>query len=208
MAGHTLDAKRDRVVSLGIAGIAVGWLVLAAAYGVVLRIFGVISLVTAGMAWLGWLCAAGLPVAVAISLARRRRWRPAIAVAAAAVVAAAGLWILGLPAVSPQSQYRQHRADLAALAAAYNAGQLGEDSDLPWRMRFVSVDGKAHRRCLEGGVTTCALYLAAWQDWRAESGSGFAYFPSPPAAGSAIVTAEGDLGSPSRELGDGWWWVE
>ena len=51
------------------------------------------------------------------------------------------------------------------------------------------------------------LFVQVWQNWRAESGTGFAYFTGPPAAGTMISTASGDLGEPLREVGDGRWWV-
>ncbi|TDC39170.1 hypothetical protein E1211_04845 [Micromonospora sp. 15K316] len=71
---------------------------------------------------------------------------------------------------------------------------------MPWRLTYLSIDGQAHRR---GG----ALYLPVWQDWRAESGVGLAYFPTSPNPDTLIATASGDMGHPVRYLGDGWWWV-
>jgi hypothetical protein len=46
-----------------------------------------------------------------------------------------------------------------------------------------------------------------WQDWRAENGGGIAYFSTPPTVDTTIATAAGDVGSPTRPLGDGWWLV-
>ncbi|WP_446218643.1 hypothetical protein [Micromonospora sp. IBHARD004] len=70
-----------------------------------------------------------------------------------------------------------------------------------------------HRRCdgrdpASEALTNCALYLTAWQNWRGESGVGFAFYPTPPRPDTLLATAMGDMGSPVRELGDGWWWVE
>ncbi|MEU4677789.1 hypothetical protein [Micromonospora sp. NPDC023737] len=61
------------------------------------------------------------------------------------------------------SQFRLHRSRLAELAAGYRVGELAPDVALPWRLRYLSIDGQAHER--DG-----ALYLPVWQDWRAESG--------------------------------------
>ncbi|MFC4012988.1 hypothetical protein ACFOY2_37575 [Nonomuraea purpurea] len=52
------------------------------------------------------------------------------------------------------------------------------------------------------------LYLPIYVDWRAKNGSGIAYFRRPPSDDYLIQTAAGDLGRPTRDLGDGWWWVE
>jgi hypothetical protein len=41
-----------------------------------------------------------------------------------------------------------------------------------------------------------------------EVGVGFAYFPVAPGPDASIATAEGDAGIPTRQIGDGWWWVQ
>ena len=51
------------------------------------------------------------------------------------------------------------------------------------------------------------LFVQLWQNWRAESGTGLAYFAEPPTGPTPVTTASGDLGYPKREVGDGWWWV-
>jgi hypothetical protein len=68
----------------------------------------------------------------------------------------------------------------------------------------MSIDGRAHRRC-DG--PTCALFLPAWQNWRDTDGAGYAYLPSPPPRDFTIAVAEGALGQPQEDFGDGWWWV-
>lgn len=50
-------------------------------------------------------------------------------------------------------------------------------------------------------------FAVAWQDWRAENGGGFGYFPTRPSPDTEVQTAAGDVGRPVRYLGDGWWWV-
>jgi hypothetical protein len=46
-----------------------------------------------------------------------------------------------------------------------------------------------------------------WQNWRHESGTGLAYFAAPPTDQTIVNTAEGDSGTPQREVGGGWWWI-
>lgn len=53
------------------------------------------------------------------------------------------------------------------------------------------------------------VYFPVFVDlWRAETGRGFAYVPVVRGRGPVLQTAEGDLGSPTRHLGDGWWWID
>ena len=76
----------------------------------------------------------------------------------------------------------------------------------------MSIDFQSHDRCAMTYRQTerkdCALFLLAWQDWRAEDGVGFAYYPTQPGPEASLMTAAGDVGRPARELGDGWWWVD
>jgi len=95
--------------------------------------------------------------------------------------------------------------DLVALAAAYDRGEIHDGSPLPRSIRKLTDDGRAHVWGATGGIRV--LFIQRWQDWRAESGDGIAYFRTPPAPGTDVVTAEGDLGQPTRDLGDGWWVV-
>ncbi|MEU4243305.1 hypothetical protein [Actinoplanes sp. NPDC026619] len=62
-------------------------------------------------------------------------------------------------------------------------------------------------RGLLHAASPTVLFVQLWQDWRAESGTGLAYFAEPPTTPTPITTASGDLGHPKREVGDGWWWV-
>ncbi|MEU6799068.1 hypothetical protein ABZ907_45885 [Nonomuraea wenchangensis] len=91
------------------------------------------------------------------------------------------------------------RDAFAELAADHRGGRPIEP---PWWMAYVSVDGEV--RVLDRG-----LYLPVLVDeWRGESGAGIAYLGASPVAGRLVPTAEGGMGRPVRDLGDGWWWVE
>ncbi|NUW37601.1 hypothetical protein HTZ77_40295 [Nonomuraea sp. SMC257] len=97
------------------------------------------------------------------------------------------------------SQFWLHRDEFAALVAE-NAS--GRPLTVPWWMEYLSIDGQVRQ---QGEV----LYLPVFEDsWRSESGSGIAHLPAPPTSRTIVQTAAGDLGTPVRELGNGWWWVE
>ncbi|MEU8151943.1 hypothetical protein [Nonomuraea sp. NPDC048901] len=97
------------------------------------------------------------------------------------------------------SQFWLHRDEFAALVAENESGRA---LTVPWWMEYLSIDGQVRQ---QGEV----LYLPVFEDsWRAESGSGIAYLPAPPTSKTIIQTAAGDIGSPVRDLGNGWWWVE
>jgi hypothetical protein len=98
-------------------------------------------------------------------------------------------------------QYRSHRAALTALAEEYRAGRLNGRLTLPPGVRSLSPSAYAY-------ADPDVLFVQMWQNWRAESGTGLAYFTRPPTAQTTVTTAEGDFGYPRRELGDGWWWVD
>jgi hypothetical protein len=209
MAEPVTDVSKDHRAWL--VAVVLGWLALAASYGLVLPLFGVLSMVTWSLISLCWLWVIVVPVLAAGVLAWHGAVRPAVVLSLLAVLTGAALWTLGLPQCTPEGQFRQHRGDLARLAADYRAGRVDGDTALPWRLRFLSVDGQAHRRCgladPQTGRKDCALFLLLWQNWRAESGIGFAYYPTRPGPDASIVTAEGDVGEPVRELGEGWWLV-
>lgn len=181
-----------------------------------LPFFGVLSPVTWVLSWCGWIWVLGGASLALFGSVRRRNWWSVSVFGALAVLAGSGLWALGLPQSSPDGQFRQHRNELGRLAADYRAGRLtwGEEADsaLPLRLRFASIDGRAYRRCgttdSDAEPPLCALYLPAWQNWRAENGTGIAYYPREPGPDAAIMTAAGDIGVPVKELGDGWWWVD
>lgn len=207
LAGPTPHRGWGRLLALAAGGLA-----LAGAYFPVLPIFGVLSPVTWSAIVACWLWVIGMTVAAAVRLARRgaRWWAASCSVLA--LLATIGMWTIGWPQLTPEAYFRHHRHDLALLAADYRAGRLGTDNGLPWRMWSMSVDFQSHDRCGVAGPQTgrkdCALFLLAWQDWRAEVGVGFAYYPTPPGPDALLMTAAGDIGSPARELGEGWWWVD
>jgi hypothetical protein len=200
-----------RSVVAPVVVVVLGWLALAGSYYLVLPLFGVLSTTTWVLIWVGWLWVIVVPAIAAVRLAWRRAVRPAVVWSLLAVLAASALWTMGLPQRTAEGLFRQHRGDLARLASDYQAGTFGDGDVLPWRLRLLSVDGRAHRRCgsadPQAGRKDCALFLLLSQNWRAESGMGLAYFPTRPAPDASIVTAEGDIGAPVREFGGGWWLV-
>lgn len=151
--------------------------------------------------WLVALVAAALvSTAVILIACAKRSW----GVAVVSLVLAAG----GVAVATRQHsqgdyvdyQYRTHRAALADLAWDYRAGHLDGSVTLPADVRSLSPSGFAY-------AGRDVLFVQMWQNWRAESGTGLAYFTKPPTPTTVIPTASGDVGHPLREVGDGWWWV-
>lgn len=183
---------------LFLVGAVAVWLPLVVTKYLAYPLYALLTLLLL-LVWAGcWLLAVGSSVAAVVVLLRRR----AYGWAAGALVVALGL---GLVVDSTDwertyidTQFRLHRNQLADVAADYRAGSLAQDAALPWGLRHLSHDGRV--RASEG-----VLYLPLWQDWRAESGLGLAYFPSAPAR--VVDTAAGDQGKPLRHLGDGWWYI-
>ncbi len=185
---------------------AVGWLMLVAWYAVGHRVFGVVGPFNAAIVGFWWLWAIVIPLVGAIRLLRRGRpRRPGLALMVAATASATTLAVMGPPGFSPESHFWLHRGQFAEVAAQYGSGSAGA-FDLPWPLNALSFDGQVHRQC-SSSIDRCLLYLAAWQDWRAETGVGFAHIKGD-ASAVVVVTASGDLGQPTRALGDGWWWIE
>lgn len=189
--------RRGAVVGVAVAG----WPALTACSYATLPLVGRLPL--AGWPILAgcWVWAVGASVAVAALLVRRRRRWWAIGCVVATLVLGCAVATTDWPRAYADSQFRLQRGGLAHLAARHRAGALPPDALLPPPLRYLSIDGRAHR-------TGDALYLPAWRDWRGENGGGFAYFPTTPGRDTSIVTAPGDMGHPVRYLGDGWWWVE
>lgn len=140
-----------------------------------------------------------------------------IPVLTTAVVVGAGV-LIGLTdwnTTYTDSQFTLHRSTFDELAEAHDAGTLSEDVSLPLTMRYLTSDGQAHIQSASvGGATDPpqpdVLYVQLWQNWRAESGYGIAHFrfAATPHPDALIMTALGDLGKPSRHLGNGWWVIE
>jgi len=207
IAGSTPHRGWGRLLALAAGGLA-----LAGSYLLVLPLFGVLSPITWSAIVACWLWVIGVAVSAAVRLAKRgARWWAA-SWSMLALLATIGMWTIGWPQLTPEGYFRHHRHDLALLADEYRAGRLGSDNGLPLRLRWMSVDFQSHHRCRvtdpQPGPKGCALFLLAWQNWRAEVGVGFAYYPTRPGPDALLLTAEGDVGRPTRELGDGWWWVD
>lgn len=107
------------------------------------------------------------------------------------------------PLMTPQRVYAEgqvwlHRDAFAELAADHEHHRT---LAVPGWMEYLSIDGQVRPQ-------RDVLYLPVFEDWRAESGRGIAHIPGSDGRGTTIQTASGDLGSATRDLGDGWWWVE
>jgi hypothetical protein len=180
-----------------------GWVALGAAYYLSLPIYGALGvlswLIIIGGCWV-W---ASVASAVAVfTLIQDRAFGRAIVVAVLAVVAAAGILRTDWFTAYLESQFWLHRDRLSALAAEYEAGTLSEQRELPWQIRYLSIDGRAHLR-----NDSRALYIPMFQNWRGEAGGGLVYLSEPPNSETIIATAPGGMGVPHRYIGDGWWWV-
>jgi hypothetical protein len=178
----------------------VGWLSLVACNYLTLPLFGLLPL--GGLLVLAacWFAAVAGSVAAVVVLVRQRAYGWAAGGLVVALACGLGVEATNWERAYVDSQFRLQRGQLAELAASYRAGTLPPDAELPWRLRYLSVDGQAHQG---DGV----LYLPAWQDWRGESGVGLGYLPTAPGPDTMIGTALGDNGQPVRYLGDGWWWI-
>ncbi|XVU22826.1 hypothetical protein ACQPZJ_36975 [Actinoplanes sp. CA-054009] len=130
----------------------------------------------------------------------RRSWGAALVSLVLATAAGVVAVALNPQIGTVDHQYGAHRGELAELVQEYRAGRLGGDWELPSDLHLLCPSGFAY-------ANSTVLFVQMWQDWRAESGTGLAYFAAPPTERTAITTAEGDTGRPEREVGDGWWWV-
>ncbi|SIQ81338.1 hypothetical protein [Micromonospora avicenniae] len=190
-------AGRSPVLLIGVAG---GWLSLLVCNYLAYPLLDVLSLLALPVLAGCWLLAVSTSVAALVVLLVRRAYVWAAGALALAIGSGLILQTTDWERAYVDSQFRLHRSQLAELAAGYRVGEPPPDVALPWRLRYLSIDGQAHER--DG-----ALYLPVWQDWRAESGVGLAYFPTSPTPDAVIATASGDKGKPVRYLGDGWWWI-
>jgi hypothetical protein len=148
----------------------------------------------------GFLFAAAVSTIVIVIACMRRSWGVALLSAALAAAGVVAITRLNAQVDYVDYQYREHRTALAELAEEYRAGRLTGSVSLPPDLRSLSPSGYAYASPTE-------VYVQMWQNWRAESGTGLAYFAAPPTAQMTITTAEGDTGHPQREVGGGWWWV-
>ncbi|MER6948298.1 hypothetical protein ABT294_30150 [Nonomuraea sp. NPDC000554] len=147
----------------------------------------------------GWLWACLWTFTAVISYLSVQAYARAAIALVIAVTLGAVIWRVDWRTTFIDSTLRLHQASFAELATAYREGKPLEP---PWWMKYLSINGEVQAQ--EHG-----LYLPIYRDeWRSENGSGLAYFPSRPSNDYLIQTAEGDIGRPIRDLGDGWWWVE
>ncbi|SNY69569.1 hypothetical protein [Paractinoplanes atraurantiacus] len=184
------------LVAFGVAG----WLLLVPLLWLGRTPFLAGSIVGLSLTWLSLFLGTVLSISVILIACLRRSWVIALvclALSATAIV----VTVQQNPQIGTvDHQYRAHRAELADLAEDYRAGHLDSDLTLPSGLRSLCPSGFAY-------AAPTVLFVQMWQNWRAESGTGLAYFPQPPTAATWITTAEGDNGRPQREVGDGWWWV-
>lgn len=90
-------------------------------------------------------------------------------------------------------------ADLDRVSRLVDQDTLSPGEELPGGVRYLSRDGHLHQQ--HG-----CLYLPLWQDWRGESGLGFARCPGDP-SGIQFQTAPADLGNATQALSGGWWLI-
>ncbi|XVU22817.1 hypothetical protein ACQPZJ_36930 [Actinoplanes sp. CA-054009] len=178
-----------------------GWLLLIPLLWLARTPFVAWTIFSVAINWAGLLFAALVSITVIVKAARRRSWAVALASLLLATTGA-----IFTAREKPQLggidyQYRAHRTQLADLARDYRAGRLHGELRLPSGLRSLCPSGFAY-------ANDTVLFVQAWQDWRAESGTGFAYFPTPPTEPTWVTTAWGDSGRAHRPAGDGWWWVE
>jgi hypothetical protein len=150
---------------------------------------------------LSWLAAITLAVGAPVALGLRGQYVGALCLVAGALVTAAVVIGTDWPRTFVDSQVTLQRGALDDLAQRYWSGGVGDEVELGWQLRLLSYDGHAYAR--DG-----ALFIPVWQDWRAKSGTGLAYFEVPPTSDAVIQTADGDAGQPKRMVAAGWWWVE
>ena len=178
-----------------------GWLLVIP----VLQFTRLPSLFWGYLAELIWVAAVFAAAAVSITAiliaSVRRSWGVALASVVLAATGVVAMTRLNSPLDFVGYQYREHRTALVELAEDYRAGRLPNGS--------LSLPPDLHSLCSSGWAyaTSTEVFVQAWQDWRAERGTGFAYFAGPPTGRTGIWTAEGDTGRPQREMGDGWWFV-
>jgi hypothetical protein len=197
---HDEEPVRSRRGLLLTAFGGVGWLPVPVVWIIQGPPFGATYLVQA--IWLAVLVVAALvSTAVILAACIRRSWGAALVSVALAATGVAVTTRSHSQGDYIDYQYHQHRPALADLARDFRAGRLDGRLTLPPDVRSLSPSGFAY-------AARGVLFVQMWQDWRAESGTGLAYFADPPTGTTRITTASGDFGQPRREVGDGWWWVD
>lgn len=177
-----------------------GWLLLIPAWWLAGTPWLVGSFVGWSISALAALFAVLISVAAILIACVRGSWGVAVVsvgLAAAAVVVVSRYDSQIYPV---DHRYRLHQAALADLAEGYRAGRLDGELTLPADLRSLCPSGFAY-------AGPDVMFVQLWQNWRAESGTGLAYFAEPPTGAMSVTTASGDVGHPKWEVGDGWWWV-
>ncbi len=178
--------------------VSLAWLTLVALEYFWIPVFRVSEL----FAWLAimavWLWVISRSVAVVVTCLFLKDYGRCVAVLLLALGAGAVVRTADWEPLYAEGQVWLHRDAFAELASDYDNHR---PLTVPGWMEYLSIDGRVRSQ-------DDALYLPVFEDWRAESGRGIAYVPGSGGRGATVRTASGDLGSATRELGDGWWWVE
>ncbi|WP_424536931.1 hypothetical protein ACOZ38_45210 [Sphaerisporangium viridialbum] len=176
-----------------------GWIFLAAASYLQIPLYRQMWFFSWLVIAFGWVWACLWSFTAVISHLSVQAYARATVALIIAVALGAVIWRVDWRTTFIDSTLRLHQGSFAELAAAYREGR---PLDPPWWMKYLSVDGEVQAQ-------NDGLYLPIYVDeWRSEYGAGVAYFPSRPGDDSLIQTADGGVGRATRDLGNGWWWVE
>lgn len=177
----------------------IGWIVLGAIYYLFIPIFHTIWLFTWLAIAVGWLWAGLWSFTAVMSYLSLKSYGRAAVGLVTAVTIGAILWTTDWPLAHVKSVLWLSQGSFADLAADYESGK---PPAVPSWMQYLAVDGKVEAQ-------PNGLYFPVFVDlWRSESGEGFAYLPGDANPRTLIQTAEGDIGGPTHDLGNGWWWIE
>ncbi|MGI5493123.1 hypothetical protein [Microtetraspora malaysiensis] len=177
----------------------VGWFLLTAASYLwipIFRVIGPLNRLVLLALWIWVICSTFAAVDSYLSLKAYARAFTALVIA---LNIGPAIWWADWKAIYVDSQFWLHREEFAALVAAH---ENNRPLIVPGWMEYLSIDGQVRQ---QGQI----LYLPVFEDpWRAETGAGIAYLPGTPDSQTIVQTAAGDVGSPVRDLGNGWWWVD
>jgi hypothetical protein len=137
-------------------------------------------------------------------LVYRHRYVWAAGHAVAALLAGFGVWHADWRTAYVRTEFAVHRMEFTQVAARHLAGTLPDGALLPWGLRPLSVDNRAHLQQYDaGGRTRHSVYIHAWEGPGSMDLGGFVYYPTRPGPGSETYS-----GLPTYELGGGWWWID
>ncbi|MFI6458274.1 hypothetical protein ACIBF6_42845 [Streptosporangium amethystogenes] len=178
---------------------SLGWLLLTIASYLWLPMFQTIWRFNALVIVMCWIWAALWSFVAVMTYLSSRAYGQSFVTLVIAVTLGAIIWTTDWKTVYIDSQFWLHREEFATLVAE---NESGRPLTVPWWLEYLSIDGQVRQ---QGPI----LYLPVFEDsWRAETGSGIAHLPDLPTSETTVQTAAGDIGSPVRDLGNGWWWVE